>query len=111
MFYDTLTQLCKAMGVKLTPLPNELGLSPSAIARWRDGAVPNGSTLKILADYFDVTTDYLLGLETRGDFDERRLDGLLFALYKEAHDLTDGEKRRVIEFARFIKEKRRKADR
>lgn len=61
MFYDRLQKLCKERGKKLTPLLSELGMSSSATGRWQDGTLPNGETLMKLANYFNVSTDYLLG--------------------------------------------------
>ena len=40
-----------------------MGLNRSAVAKWKAGATPNGTTLAKMADYFGVTTDYLLGAE------------------------------------------------
>lgn len=31
------------------------------MAKWKAGSIPNGATLNLLADYFGVSTDYLLG--------------------------------------------------
>ncbi|MHB1154013.1 MAG: helix-turn-helix domain-containing protein [Eubacteriales bacterium] len=114
MFYDILMKLCKDRNVKLTPLLKKLGLSESGIARWRNGSVPNGTTLALLAEYFGVTIDYLLG-KTQAD-EGFILDEIQFALYKETEDwnsptsiLTESDKRDILEFARYIKEKRRKA--
>ncbi|MHB1152844.1 MAG: helix-turn-helix domain-containing protein [Eubacteriales bacterium] len=111
MFYDIIKTLCKDKSVKLTPLLKELGLSESGISRWRGGAMPNGKTLTKLAGYFGVTTDFLLGSEALSASDVIKLDELQFALYKETQDLTENDKRDVLEFARYIKEKRRKEGR
>jgi len=35
-------------------------MSPSAIDRWRNGVIPTGETLILLADRFNVSIDYLL---------------------------------------------------
>ena len=42
----------------------ETGFAQSAIAFWETGKrVPNAIAIIVLAQYFDVSTDYLLGLE------------------------------------------------
>ncbi len=42
----------------------ETGISQSAIAKWElEKTEPTASAIIILADYFDVSTDYLLGRE------------------------------------------------
>ncbi|MDE6868274.1 MAG: helix-turn-helix domain-containing protein [Clostridia bacterium] len=44
-------------------LAKETGLSKSSIARWELGlSEPNASALAVLAKYFNVSVDYLIGL-------------------------------------------------
>ena len=65
MFYDQFCELCKAKGISVTKATVEIGLSRTIGTKWkRTGATPNGETLNKIADYFGVTTDYLLGTET-----------------------------------------------
>lgn len=61
MFWERLQMLCKEKDVKVTPLVIKLGISPGAISRWKNGANPKGDILNKFADYFNVSTDYLLG--------------------------------------------------
>ena len=61
VFYERINELCKESGEKLTPLLQKLGMSAGNIARWKNGTVPYGDSLTKLADYFGVSTDYLLG--------------------------------------------------
>lgn len=62
MFYDLFIKLCRENNVAPTRAALDTGLSKSAPTKWKKtGATPNGETLNKLADYFGVTTDYLLG--------------------------------------------------
>lgn len=61
MFLDILENLCKEKGATITGVLKDLKLSPSKGTAWRNGSIPNGEVLSKLADYFDVSTDYLLG--------------------------------------------------
>ena len=61
MFYDTFLSLCMERGVKPTTVTTELGLSNATATHWKQrGTTPNGKTLQMIADYFGVSTDYLL---------------------------------------------------
>ncbi|MBE6961268.1 MAG: helix-turn-helix transcriptional regulator [Ruminococcaceae bacterium] len=61
MFYDLFCQLCEKKGVSVTRAAVEMGLSRTIGSKWkRTGATPNGETLNRIAEYFGVTTDYLL---------------------------------------------------
>ena len=43
-------------------LAYELGVSPQAVSRWETGgALPDVSMLPVIADFFDVTLDELMG--------------------------------------------------
>ena len=66
MFYDLFCRLCEQKGVSVTRATVEMGLSRTIGSKWkRTGATPNGETLNRIAEYFGVTTDYLLtGEET-----------------------------------------------
>lgn len=60
MFYNQVSRLCFENDIKITALARKLNLSPSAPARWKNGSFPKAETIQKIADYFDVTTDYLL---------------------------------------------------
>lgn len=62
MFYNRFLELCEKKGVKPTPLLKSLNVSPSISDNWKKpNTYPKGDTLKSLANYFDVSVDYLLG--------------------------------------------------
>ena len=65
MFYDNVVKLCEQNGIKITKFAKTLGLSSSAPTYWKSGSVPKSDTLQRIADYFGVTTDYLLHGDNR----------------------------------------------
>ena len=66
MFYDVFNSLCATKGVSCKKASLEMGLSNSIATKWKKtGAIPNGETLNIIAEYFGVSTDYLLGAESK----------------------------------------------
>ena len=107
MFYDLFIELCRQKGIAPTRAAVEIGLSKSTPTTWKKkGLTPQGATLQKIADYFDVTTDYLLGTETekdpagRGEVSE---SDLKFALF--GGEATDKQLDEVRRFAQFIKER------
>lgn len=60
MFYAVFEDLCIKKGVSRQKACIDCGFSRTAWNKWKDGAVPNGEGLQRIADYFGVTTDYLL---------------------------------------------------
>lgn len=56
-------ELAKEHGLSLPALEKELGLGNGTIVKWNK-STPNAGCLKKVAEYFGVSTDYLLGLKT-----------------------------------------------
>lgn len=65
MFYDVFSSLCAERGISVSKATENIGLNRAAVAKWKKGAVPVGATLQKFADYFGVTTDYLLNGEQK----------------------------------------------
>lgn len=61
MFFHRFKQLCDEKGISIYKAATEIGLNRAAANKWKAGSVPNGQSLNKLADYFGVSTDYLLG--------------------------------------------------
>ena len=71
MFYDRFKLLCERKGVSCTKAATENGFSNSTPTKWKKKAsTPDGSTISILADYFNVPVEYLMGLSTQSQIDE-----------------------------------------
>lgn len=61
MFYDLYCDLCKRKGVTPTRAAVEMGLSKSTPTAWKkQGITPQAAQLQKIADYFNVSIDYLL---------------------------------------------------
>ena len=64
IFAKRLKELREEKGLSITQLVKELGLSYNAIRRWElQMQIPNIDMLVLVANYFNESTDYLLGLE------------------------------------------------
>lgn len=59
-FYDKFDKLCAENGKKKSPVCIDLGLSKSTWTKWRQGAIPEASTIRRLAEYFGVSVAYLV---------------------------------------------------
>lgn len=113
MFGERLKQLRKEKKVSQKTLADALFISQQAIAKWEsDKSSPNPETVRKIAEYFNVSTDYLLEVDSENkkappqsdgtfepeltDKDEldisRRLDAMLSDLDKSDSALMfDGE--------------------
>lgn len=60
-FWERFCLSCKNVGKKPNPVGKEIGVSSATVSQWKNGSIPNGETLLKIADYFGISTDYLLG--------------------------------------------------
>lgn len=64
---DQIYALRKGRGMTQEQLAAEIGVSAAAVSKWESrGNIPDVDTLCLLADYFEVTVDVLLGRESAG---------------------------------------------
>ncbi|MBB1109441.1 helix-turn-helix transcriptional regulator [Limosilactobacillus sp. pH52_RY] len=79
MLFERIKQLAKNRGVSLKKVATDLGFGENTIYKWKTQS-PKGEYLEKVADYFDVTTDYLLGRTDTPQFtrkDERDVQKIL----------------------------------
>ena len=109
MFFNRFKELCDERGISAYRACTDIGLNRSAVAKWKSGGKPNGSTAAKLAEYFGVTTDYLLGQsEERAPADKPRTvsdEDIKFALFGGDGEITDAMYDEVKKFAAFIKQR------
>ncbi|MBE5751370.1 MAG: helix-turn-helix transcriptional regulator [Clostridiales bacterium] len=64
LFAVRLTDLLKENNLSKRGFAEKIGVSAMSISDWTNGKVqPTAENIYIIAVYFDVTADYLLGLE------------------------------------------------
>ena len=64
-FSTILHSLRKEKKVTQEQLALKLGVSPQAVSKWENGSYPEGDLLPAIADFFDVSIDYLYGRSDR----------------------------------------------
>lgn len=119
MFYDLFYNLCINKGVSPSKACLDMGLSRSLAAKWKNtSATPSADVMSKIADYFGVTTDYLLGKEktekkptlTKKDEREIGLDDFTYAMQNETKNLTETDKQILLSMAKQLNEARKKRD-
>ena len=98
--------LRQARGIKQVDLAKHLQVSQGTLSYWEQGKYDiDNSSLSKLADYFNVSTDYLLGrTENPAPPSDKIPEDFLFAASGEPGEFTDDQKQDILNFARFIKE-------
>ena len=63
MFLDRVLQLIKEKGISKNKFLKDINLSKNSIDNWeKRGNIPPGDVIAKIAQYFNVSTDYILGL-------------------------------------------------
>ena len=121
MFSDNYIRLCKEKGVGVTVASQEIGYSANSGKKWSEGSVPRKTTLLKIAEYFGVTVDELMEGQPTMSYGGAPLldmkkaatpkdDGALlrFALFGDpAEEITDDDIERILDYARYVREKRK----
>lgn len=103
MFWEKFIELCVANNTKPNPVAKELGIASGTVTKWKNGANPSATTLKKIADYFGVTTDYfLVGEEEKATPD---YSDVKVALFGGDGEVTDEMWDEVKQFADYVKAK------
>lgn len=72
MFWERFTKLCKDNSTSPNAVCKDLGKSNATATHWKNGSMPKGDILSKIAQYFNVTSDYLLGLTDIPNVYEKR---------------------------------------
>lgn len=104
-----LKALRKAKGITQSELADILGVARTTYANYEQGTrEPDNKTLNKLADYFEVSTDYLLGRDTPRWATPDDIIDLEEILERNVHmayggeDLTEEDKQRVQDVLRAV---------
>ena len=112
-FKDRLINLRKELNLTQEELAKKIGYTRTAISAWEIGRnePSNADTIK-LANYFGVSTDYLLGksdIRNSGAKIDDVLNEAMIGMSKEDYEkLTDVQKKQIRDFALFVKNQNEK---
>ena len=110
VFFERYAALCKERGETPNSVAKIIGASSGSVTAWKNGTAPRNATLAKIADYFGVSTDYLLGKEKAptisGEHDI--LDDVDVAFYGEYKELGDDDKETIRSMVRIMRERRAK---
>lgn len=103
--------ICKERKIPISKLEKDLGFANGYIAQLRKGTFP-ADRLALIAEYFSVTSSFLLGIETKKaptENGERQIsnDELKFALWGDCDDIDEADLADVLKYAAFVRERKK----
>lgn len=111
MFYDVYCELCRKNGLTPSGAAGKIGFNRASVTMWKNtGKAPKQDLLIKIADYFGVSTDFLLGNETEKaptTSGERSVsdEEIRFALFGGDGEITDAMYQEVRNFAAYVKQR------
>lgn len=98
---EIVKKLCKDRGVSLNKLEKQLGFASGYVSKL-DKSAPSSANLQKIADFFNVSSDYLMGRNTdrfsvdNADFDFALLTDKDLREFIEKYQLLDKENRKTL---------------
>lgn len=101
--FDRIQELARKRDKSLQEVATDLEFSKNLFYRWKTSE-PKANDIKKVADYFNVSTDYLLGHTTK----ENEVDEQFMQFFRtETNELTTEEKSEMVEDVREFLEFRK----
>lgn len=110
MFYERFREICKQKNTTATAVVKALGLSSGNMTNWKNGRKPKTDIALKIANYLNVSVEYLMGESIKKENPTANSDEtLMFALYGDDNkDITPDMLDDVRKFAQFVREQRKK---
>lgn len=99
---NRIKELRKEKKLSQNDLAAAFSVAQNTVSQWETGSREmDASTALKMANFFGVSTDYLLGNSlARG---EVTFDDFSYAFFEQAEELTEENKQKLLEMARFFK--------
>ncbi len=111
MFSIKLKELREKAGLSQYSFADAFGVAQSTVGGWESGKrEPNFETMQRLADFFDVSIDFLLGRNEKNSpiSNKPTEEDLKIALFGGDKDVTEEMWAEVKSFAEYVKQKSKK---
>ncbi|MGX7195482.1 helix-turn-helix domain-containing protein [Enterococcus olivae] len=97
--YEIIKELAKMKKISIRQLEIDFGYSNGYLSKWKNNT-PNADELSRLADYFNVSVDYLLGrTDTSGEHTETELRKALENVMSfDGEEMTENDKEAIIAY-------------
>lgn len=102
-FPDVFKELRISKNLSQDKIAEELDVSSSLVSKWENNqSTPAPEMLEYIADYFNVSVDYLIGRSKYRNLehDNSEIDNILFS---KAKDLSDEDKKAVLGIINALK--------
>lgn len=110
VFFENYVRLCNSVGKTPSAVALEMGIAKPTVTRWKNGSTPNSATLYKVADYFGVSTEYLLGNEEQKEKPATEIGNRQSEIDFIFSQLTPSRQSKLLELARLYLDDQRKSE-
>lgn len=101
--YDRIKELCNRRSITISKLESDLGFGNSSIKKWERTSSPSVDKVIKVANYFDVSCDYLLGQsDIEGSAVDMIEDAEVINLKRAIQKMTPEEKNKMMQMFRLM---------
>lgn len=105
-FYERVIELLKEKNITQSAFLEQVGMGKNQITQWKNGRLPFNSTIEVIARFFNVSVDYLLGnTDIKTPYEENDTEAVKVALFGGDTEVTPEMWNEVKEYVEFIKQK------
>ncbi|CAB3441050.1 MULTISPECIES: helix-turn-helix domain-containing protein [Listeria] len=100
--FDRVKYLAEKQKVSIVELEEKLGFGRNSLYSWKK-KVPNGESLKKVADYFNVSTDYLLARTDNPYIDNEQPEEIVTIASHIDENVSEEEMEEIINYIELMK--------
>ena len=102
ILYERIEKLCELNNISITRLEKECGFSNATIKKWKDTSIPGIDKAQKIAQFFHVTTDYLMGItDIPTTADELLNDMDIVALQRAKSKMSPVDRERMMQMLKI----------
>ena len=102
-FLETVLSLLSKKGVSKNKMLTDLELGKNSFVNWENrGTIPGGNTLNKIAEYFEVSTDYLLGNTQTSAENDKEMSTEDIEIMKMIKSLSPEKKEMFLKFLKSL---------
>lgn len=101
ILYQRIKELCNRKGISISKLESDLGFGNSSIKKWNTGTSPSVDKISKIAEYFNVSIDYLLGRSEISDSASEILTDDIISLQRARQKMSQKDKDKMMKMLRL----------
>lgn len=106
---DRIRELADKEGISFNALEKKIGLGKSVIYRWNE-KIPAIDKVKLVADYFGVTVDYLISDEPKPEKENTEDAQLRAEIMKSIDGMSEVDLKTVLAMSKVIAERQKEKE-